>query len=54
MPTLGIELCDAALRAATCTNSEARLLDVADRNGSTEWPGFAYHEGSTFTFTLPV
>ncbi len=50
MPTLGIELCDAALRAATCSNSEARLLEVADRHGSHEWPGFAYHEGANFTF----
>ncbi len=31
MPTLGIELCDAALRVATYSNSEARLLDVTDR-----------------------
>ena len=50
MPTLGIELCDAALRAATCSDSEARLLDVPDGHGAHEWPGFAYHEGSTFTF----
>jgi hypothetical protein len=50
MPTIGIELCDAALRAAICTNAEVRLLDVADRHGATEWPGFAYHEGTHFTF----
>lgn len=50
MPNLGLEICDAAFRAATCTNSEIRLLDVADRQGATEWPGFAFHEGSNFTF----
>ncbi len=50
MPTLGIELCDAALRAATCTDTEPRLLDVADGNGATDWPGFIYQEGSKFTF----
>lgn len=50
MPTIGIELSDAALRAATCTNSEPRLLDVADRNGATDWPGFAYHEGANYSF----
>ncbi len=50
MPTLGIELCDAALRAANCTNSEVRLLDVTSQDGATEWPGFAYHEGATFSF----
>src|SRR5258708_4152753 len=50
MPTLGIELCDAALRAPTYSNSEARLLDVTDRQGAHEWPGFVYHEGSNFTF----
>ncbi len=50
MPTHGIELCDAALRAATCTGADTRLLDIADRQGATEWPGFAYHEGSNYTF----
>ena len=50
MPTIGIELCDAALRAAICTNAEVRLLDVADRQGSTEWPGFVYLEGTQFSF----
>jgi hypothetical protein len=50
MPTLGIELSDAGLRAATCTGGEARVLDVADRTGATDWPGFAYHEGAHFTF----
>ena len=50
MPTIGLELSDAALRAATSTNSEIRLLDVPDRSGSTDWPGFAYHEGANYTF----
>jgi hypothetical protein len=50
MPTHGIELCDAAIRAAICTGSETRLLDVADRQGATEWPGFVFHEGANYTF----
>jgi hypothetical protein len=50
MPTIGLELCDAGLRAATSSNSEIRLLDIADRQGATDWPGFAYHEGSNYTF----
>ena len=50
MPNLGLELCDAAVRAATCSNSEIRLIDVAAQTGATDWPGFAYHEGANFTF----
>lgn len=49
MPTIGIELCDAAMRAAVSTNSEVQLLDVPDRLGNRDWPGFAFYEGSNFT-----
>lgn len=50
MPNLGLELCDAAFRAATCSNSDIRLIEVAAQTGAIEWPGFAYHEGTNFTF----
>jgi hypothetical protein len=50
MPNIGLELSDAGLRAATSNNSEIRVLDVADRSGATDWPGFAYHEGANYTF----
>lgn len=50
MATIGIELCDAGFRAASGDTTEPRLLDIADLNGATDWPGFAYHEGTRFTF----
>ena len=50
MATLGIELSDTGLLTAACDKDNARLLDVTDRSGSPEWPGFAYVEGSTLTF----
>jgi len=51
MPTtLGLELCDAGFLTAACEPSEPKLIGIADRNGSTEWPGFAYHEGADYTF----
>ncbi len=50
MPTIGIELCDAGLLTATCDGADARLLDVPDRNGSAEWPGYCYHDGTNFSF----
>jgi hypothetical protein len=50
MPTLGIELSDAGFLTASAEKDEVRLIDVADRNGSGEWPGFAYVEGSALTF----
>lgn len=50
MPTLGIELCDAGLITAACEQNDPKLIDVADRNGAADWPGFAYHEGNKFTF----
>ena len=50
MSTLGIELSDAGFLTATADKDDVRLIDVADRNGSGEWPGFAYVEGSALTF----
>lgn len=50
MPTLGIELSDAGFLTASAEKEEVRLVDVADRNGSGEWPGFAYVEGSALSF----
>jgi hypothetical protein len=50
MPTFGIELSDAGFLTATADNDDVRLVDVADRNGFAEWPGFAYVEGSALSF----
>jgi len=50
MPTIGLELCDAGLLTAASDQTETKLLAIADRNGSPDWPGFAYHEGSVFSF----
>ena len=50
MPTIGLELCDAGLVAASSSTSETELLPVADKQGSTDWPGFAYHENGNFIF----
>ena len=53
MPTLGIELCDAGLQAAQCTGDQPQLLAV-ESGGSTEWPGYAYHDGQKFWFGRPA
>ena len=50
MPTIGLELCDAGFLTAAHDQSETKLFAVADRQGATDWPGFAYHEGNTFSF----
>ena len=50
MPTLGIELCDAAFQAATCSHHDAQDLSIPDAAGTTDWPGFAYHDGQKFLF----
>ncbi len=50
MPTIGLELCDAGLLTAVSDLSDTKLLPVADGEGSTDWPGFAYHEGGHFSF----
>lgn len=49
MPTIGLELCDAGFLTAASDPTETKLIPVADRLGATDWPGFAYHEGSSFT-----
>ena len=50
MPTLGLELCDAGFQAASCNDSEAQCLSIADANGVLDWPGYAYFDGQRFTF----
>jgi hypothetical protein len=50
MATLGIEICDAGLQAATCDKSEPKCVAVADAKGVIEWPGFAYFDGQKFSF----
>jgi hypothetical protein len=50
MPTIGLELCDSGFLTAASDQTETKPLPVPDRHGSTDWPGFAYHEGSIFTF----
>jgi hypothetical protein len=50
MATLGIELCDAGFQTAACDENGPRLIDVPDKSGATEWPGFAYAEGSNLLF----
>src|SRR5436305_4543488 len=50
MPTLGIEMCDAAFQAASCNNHDAQCLSIADGTGVIDWPGFAYYDGQKFVF----
>lgn len=50
MATIAIELCDVGFLAAASDQQEPRLFDVPDRNGSIEWPGFCYAEGTNLSF----
>ena len=50
MATIGIELCDAGFRTAACDPTGPKLLDVADRHGATDWPGFAFQDGPNLAF----
>jgi hypothetical protein len=50
MPTIGLELCDAGFLTAASDHTDTKLLAIADSKGATDWPGFAYHEGSQFSF----
>lgn len=50
MPSIGIELCDAGLLTAACDSTDPHLIEVADQNGSAEWPGFCYAEGTKLTY----
>src|SRR5687768_5605959 len=54
MATIGLELSDAGFLAASCEANEPQLINVADRIGSTEWPGFAYVENTTLSFGRPA
>ena len=50
MATLGIELCDAGLLAASCEKNEPQCLPISDANGVMDWPGFAYFDGNKMVF----
>lgn len=50
MATIGIELCDTGFLTANGDSAEPRLVEVADQNGTTEWPGFCYQDGPNLTF----
>ena len=52
MATIGIELCDAGLLAASCTKDDPRIVEVPDKTGATAWPGFCYCEGDKLSFGL--
>jgi hypothetical protein len=54
MATIGIELADAGFVTAICDPGEPRLLDVPDRSGVPEWPGFCYADGANLTFGRPA
>ena len=50
MATIGIELADAGFVSAVYEQGEPRVVEVADRNGALDWPGFGYLEGSQLSF----
>ena len=50
MATIGLELSDAGFLTATHDNADPELIEVTDRNGSADWPGFAYIENTTLSF----
>jgi hypothetical protein len=50
MPTIGLELCDAGFLTAASDPTETKLLSIPDRQGATDWPGFAYYEAGNFSF----
>jgi hypothetical protein len=54
MATIGIELLDAGILTAVDAPDEPRLVDVPDRTGAVEWPGFCYADGSSLVFGRPA
>ncbi|MDI1336677.1 MAG: hypothetical protein PSU94_10910 [Lacunisphaera sp.] len=54
MATIGIELCNAGFEAAVCEKDEPRLLARGEKDGLSDWPGFAYHNGQKFLFGRPA
>lgn len=54
MATIGIELSDTGILTAADAAEQPRLVDVPDRTGATEWPGFCHAEGSGLTFGRPA
>lgn len=49
-PTAGLELSDVGLQCARCHGADPALLEVPDRSGATEWPGFCHAEGPKLSF----
>jgi len=50
MSTLALELSDAAFLTAICEGDAPHLIDVPDKHGSTDWPGFCYADGPHLSF----
>ncbi len=50
MDTIGIELSDVGFRCARCDEGDPTPLEVPDRGGSAEWPGFCHAESSALNF----
>jgi hypothetical protein len=50
MATIGIELCDAGFLTAKSGVQGSQLIEIADRRGSPEWPGFAHAEGQNLIY----
>lgn len=50
MHTIGVEFSDAGFITALAEANQSRLIDIPDRAGSTEWPGFCHADGPNFTF----
>jgi hypothetical protein len=50
MVTIGLELSDAGFVTAACEQDTPQLIEIADRNGSSDWPGFAYVENNHLSY----
>ncbi|MBI5693521.1 MAG: hypothetical protein HZC55_25885 [Verrucomicrobia bacterium] len=50
MSTFGLELSDVSFLTARCTGDDCHLVDVADRNGSPDWPGYCHADGANLSF----
>jgi hypothetical protein len=48
--TLGLELSDAGFVTALAAGDLPQLIEVPDRAGSPDWPGFCHADGPTLTF----
>ncbi|MGH7947277.1 MAG: hypothetical protein ACREH8_17655 [Opitutaceae bacterium] len=54
MATIGLELSDTGFLTAVGHLGAAQLVEVPDRNGSADWPGFAYVENAALSFGRPA